>query len=84
MNASKQTVLVENINMVKKHVKPKGKQAGGIITVNRPISIANVQLVCPACGKRTRIGFEGTGKDKQRICKQCGVAVTTEKTKPTK
>ena len=77
--ASKGQVLVENINMVKKHVKPRGNQQGGIITVNRPISIANVQVVCPTCKKRTRIAFEGEGKEKQRICKKCKAVLEFKK-----
>ena len=68
-------ILVENINLVKKHVKPRGKQQGGIITLNKSIAIANVQVICPSCSKRTKIKIEGTGKTKQRICKQCKAVI---------
>jgi large subunit ribosomal protein L24 len=46
---------------------------GGIIDKDMPIPVANVALVCPACGKPTRVGY-GTGTDgsKVRICKKCG------------
>ncbi len=47
----KSRVIVKNINMVKKHVKPKGQQKGGIISLEKSIAIANVQLICPSCKK---------------------------------
>jgi large subunit ribosomal protein L24 len=74
-------ILVENINLVKKHMKARGKQQGGIITVNKPLSIANVQLVCPTCHKRTKVGYQMTGKEKQRICKECKAVITNENKK---
>ena len=60
-------VIVENANFVQKHVKPRRMgEAGGIIK-------AKVQVVCPRCGKPTRVGHkvlqDGT---KERICKKCG------------
>ncbi|NMB56950.1 50S ribosomal protein L24 [Candidatus Beckwithbacteria bacterium] len=67
----KSRILVKNINLVKKHIKARKGVQGGIISVERPLSIANVQLLCPNCQKRTRIGIEGEGKNKQRICKKC-------------
>lgn len=72
---AKGKVLVENINLVKKHMKPKAKQAGGIITLNKPIAISNIMLVCPNCNKKTRIGYTGEGKDKQRVCKKCKAVI---------
>ena len=86
INTEKQTVLVENVNLAKKHVKPRAQQPGGIITVNLPIDISNVQLVCPSCEKRTRVTYQGEGKNKQRICKKCSVSIDEVKkeTKKTK
>ena len=78
INLLKQTVLVEGINLVKKHMKSKGQQKGGIITVNKPIAMSNVMLICPSCNKKTRIGYSGTGKEKQRICKKCKAVITRE------
>ncbi len=82
----KSKILIENINMVKKHVKPKNNQQGGIISLNKPVSIANVMIVCPSCKKRSKIRIEGQGKDKQRICKKCKavIEIKTEKTKAKK
>ncbi|MCD6408406.1 50S ribosomal protein L24 [bacterium] len=66
-------VLVEGVNFVKKHVRPrKVDQQGGIIQMEKPISIANVQYFCLKCGKPTRLGIkfleDGT---KVRYCKKC-------------
>ena len=67
-------VIVEKINMVSKHVKPrKMGEPGGIIKAEGAMYACKVQLVCPRCKKPTRIGhklFED-GK-KARICVKCG------------
>ena len=67
-------VIVEGINMVSKHVKPrKMGQEGGIIKAEGALYACKVQLVCPHCGKPTRVSHkiyeDGT---KGRICKKCG------------
>ena len=71
-------IIVEKVNMVKKHQKPRGQgMPGGIIEKEAPISASNVMVICPKCGKPTRIGhvfIEGEGKAsrrKRRVCKQC-------------
>ena len=65
-------VIVQGLNMVKKAVKPRRQnEKGGIIDIEAPISISNVMIVCRKCGP-TRIGIEGTGKDKKRVCRKCG------------
>ena len=69
---SKNKVVVEGINMVKKHQKPTGTETGGIIEVAAPINASNVMIVDPKTKKRTRIGHttdEKTGK-KIRIAKK--------------
>ena len=73
---SEMKVIVEGCNIVSKHVKPrKMGQPGGIIKAEGAIYSSKVQLVCPKCGKPTRIGHrfleDGT---KQRLCKNkdCG------------
>src|SRR6266581_1194038 len=78
-------VIVENLNMVKRHTKPRpireasrmgGAQIipGGVIEKAAPIPVANVMVVCPTCKRPTRIGMkEKTVKDKQlhvRVCKR--------------
>ena len=76
-------VIVEGINMITKHVKPtRVGQQGGIVRAESPIYACKVQLICPKCGKPTRIGHtftevEKNGKTKQkklRVCKKCGAS----------
>ena len=80
-------VVVENINIVKRHRRPQavhnttglgGSQVipGGIIDLPAPLPVSNVMVVCPVCGEPTRVGtIEKTVKDKTvrvRVCKRCG------------
>lgn len=67
----KDKVLVEGVNMYKKHVRKMGQTEGGIIELSKPMDISNVALVCPACKKETRVGFKLEGKEKVRVCKRC-------------
>ncbi|MDD4466906.1 MAG: 50S ribosomal protein L24 [Candidatus Paceibacterota bacterium] len=64
--------LVEGINLKKKRMRPKtsGKK-GEIIEMPSPISISNVKIICPKCGKAVRIGKNENEGKKQRICKKC-------------
>jgi large subunit ribosomal protein L24 len=72
-------VIVEGLNIVKKHVKPQGQnRQGGIIEKAMPIHISNVMLLCTSCHKPTRVSLvrRPQGEDKKlrsvRVCKQCG------------
>ena len=66
------TVIVPGVNMYKRHTKRRDeKHPGGIIEKPRAITTAKIALVCPKCGKQTRIGYSVTGKDKYRVCKKC-------------
>lgn len=70
-------VIVEGVNLVSKHVKPrKAGQEGGIVKTESALYSCKVQLVCSHCKKLTRIAHkvDGNGK-KSRICKHCGEAV---------
>ena len=66
-------VIVEKCNLVTKHVKPRrmGEQ-GGIVKAEAAIYASKVQVVCPRCGKQTRVGHKilSDGK-KERICVKC-------------
>lgn len=67
-------LVIEKVNVVKKHQKPKGQgKPGGIVNQEAPIDASNVMLVCGKCGKPTRIAFKLL-KDggKVRVCKKCG------------
>jgi len=65
-------VIVENVNIVKKHVKQMGNRPGGILEVEAPLHVSKVQLICPSCGKGARTGhrINDAGK-KVRVCKVC-------------
>ncbi len=74
INAEKSRVIIEKINMVKRHTKPGGKKAqGGIVEKEASIHISNVMLVCNKCAEPSRIGKrileDGS---KVRVCKKCG------------
>ena len=67
-------VIVEGVNVVTKHVKPrKMGEAGGLVKAESALYADKVQLVCPKCNKPTRVGH-AVGKDnkKMRVCKKCG------------
>lgn len=65
-------VKIEGINVVKKHLKPKRSgEKGQLTSISLPINISKVQLVCPKCGKPTRVGKTMDGDKKFRICKKC-------------
>ena len=70
-NADK--VIVDRVNIAKKHQKPtKATMQGGIIDKEMPIAVSNVGLVCGSCHKPTRIGYRYDGAKKIRICRKCG------------
>ena len=74
VNAEDGTVLVEGVNMIKKHVKPgRTNQEGGIITQEGPINISNVMYVHK--GKATRIGFHIENGKKVRYAKSANEAI---------
>ena len=67
-------VIVDGVNVAKKHQRAtSATMQGGIIDKDMPIPVANVAIVCPACGKATRVGYgKGTDGSKVRVCKKCG------------
>ena len=60
-------VVVEGVNMVKKHQKPTGQEAGGIIEREAPINASNVMIIDPKTKKRTRIGHTTDTKTGKKI-----------------
>jgi large subunit ribosomal protein L24 len=73
-------VIVEKVQLVKRHTKPRSQQdPGGIIEKEAPIHMSNVMLVCPKCSKPTRTGV-GELKDgaKVRVCKSCKEMLSTD------
>jgi large subunit ribosomal protein L24 len=77
VDPGKNRLLVESINMIKKHMKPSRKYSqGGIIDKEAPVHRSNVMLVCPKCDKPTRIGNRVLENGKKiRSCKQCGEVI---------
>ena len=69
-------VIVKGVNVATKHQKPqKQGQEGGIIKVETPIYASKVMLVCPKCGKATRVAHKITEGKKVRVCKKCGAEI---------
>lgn len=67
----KNQVLVEGINVYKKHLKKRGQKEGGIIDIVKPLDTSNVLLLCPNCKKPGRVGFRVEGGQKLRFCHKC-------------
>lgn len=72
-------VLVEGINIYKRHVKKTKKHEGGIVDIPKPINISNASLICPSCKKATRVGMKIELHKKIRVCKKCHEEIKTKK-----
>src|SRR5216684_1476771 len=74
VHPEKNRLIIEGVNMIKRHTKPNpGKNIqGGIVEREASVHASNVQLVCPECGAQTRVGHKilGDGR-KVRICRKC-------------
>lgn len=65
-------VIVEGLNLVKKHVRPKRQgEKGEIVDMPRRVSVSNVGVFCSRCGKPARVGFLMEKGAKTRICRRC-------------
>ena len=68
-----QRVIVQNVNMITAHVKPRKQgEEGGIMKREAAIAACKVQVVCPKCSKGTRVAHKIEGGKKTRVCKHCG------------
>ncbi len=67
-------VLVAGVNEYKRHQKGTGygNTRSEIVTITKPLPVANVQLVCPKCKKLTRVGYVVEKGKKKRVCRKCG------------
>ncbi len=73
-------VLVDGVNVQKKHKKPRSAQdAGGIIEQVGAIDASNVMVICPSCNKAVRVAYQGVKKEKMRVCKKCGSSLDVAK-----
>lgn len=69
-------VVIENVNVVSRHKKPRSAQdKGGIMKKAAPIDASNVMVVCPSCGKATRVAHKVIDGEKARVCKKCGASL---------
>jgi large subunit ribosomal protein L24 len=70
---AKNRVVVEGVNIIKRHTRPNPQRniKGGIVEREASVHASNVQLICPECGKMTRVGHRMDGERKQRICRKC-------------
>ena len=69
----KNRVIVEGVNVIKRHTRPNPQRniKGGIVERESAMHASNVQIVCPECGKATRVGHDIRGDRKVRICRKC-------------
>jgi len=74
------TVVVAGVNIAKHHTKPNPakNQKGGIIEQPMPLGLGKVMVICPHCGKPTRIAHRTDEDSKERICKRCGEPIVVE------
>lgn len=69
-------VVVEGVNMRKRHLRPKKQgEKGQIAEMAVPMHVSNVMIVCGKCGKPTRVGYNVNGDVKNRICKKCKATI---------
>jgi len=65
-------VIVEGLNLVKKHIKPKrAGEKGEIVEIPAPLYVSKVKLICPSCKKPTKVGYKFVNDTKKRYCKKC-------------
>lgn len=69
-------VVVEGVNIVKKHIKRGRARQAGIVEVEAPLHVSNVRLICPNCKQPTRVGVRPNAEGKnERYCKKCEQSV---------
>lgn len=79
-------VLVEGINIITRHKKPKNAQdkSAGLIKKEAMFDASNVQIICPVCSKATRVSHKEVEGKKARVCKKCGASLDKAYTKAVK
>ncbi len=69
-------LLVEKLNMIKRHTRPNQQlRQGGIVEKESPISLSNVRLICSKCDKPTTVSRQDQGGTRLRVCKNCSAAI---------
>ena len=73
VNPKDEKLIVEGVNVASRHMKPRKQgEQGGIVKMETPIYACKVMVVCPKCGKPTRVAHKVEGGKKVRVCKKCG------------
>ena len=73
VNPKADKIIVKGVNIRKKHVKARKQgEESGIISVECAIPSSKVNVVCPKCGKATKVGYSMEKDQKVRVCKKCG------------
>lgn len=85
VDRQKMRAVVEGVNIITKHQKPRSqKDKGGIIKRPAPVDMSNLMIFCAACGKATRVAHQEINGKKVRVCKKCGVSLDKEFVKASK
>ncbi len=73
VNREKNQVLIEKVNMIKRHTRPSPTSGqGGIVEKEAPLNVCKVKLICPKCATATRFSMTTTGEGKKaRVCQKC-------------
>jgi large subunit ribosomal protein L24 len=83
VHAAAGTVTVAGVNIAKRHRKPNPSKndKGGIIEQPMPLALGKVMVVCPHCGKPTRVAHRRDEDTKERVCKRCGETIVVSEEK---
>ncbi|HOV29802.1 MAG TPA: 50S ribosomal protein L24 [Candidatus Dojkabacteria bacterium] len=80
VDQKKKSVIVEGLNLYKRHLKGDGRtRTSEIVTIEKPFPVSKVMFVCPVCKKTTRLSTKKDGKKVVRVCKKCGKEIIEEK-----
>jgi large subunit ribosomal protein L24 len=72
-------LVIERLNVVKRHSKPRGAtNPGGIIEKEAPFAVANVMIMCDRCNAPVRIGIKTAADGNTRVCRRCGEPLGNE------
>ena len=74
--SDKNRVVVEKVNMIKRHARPSQTNKGGIIEKEGPIHVSNLQVICPKCADPARLGKKVLEDGSRvRVCRKCGEVI---------
>lgn len=70
-------IAVEGVQLKKKHIRPRAQgKKGEMVRIPGSFPVARAMLVCPQCGKATRVGSRLSGSKKSRVCKKCNAEIS--------